>query len=169
MSPPPGLCLASMSPRRRDILTALGLEFSVKSTEIDETRLDGESPEQMVLRLARAKAEASSPAPGTVVLAADTAVVLGETVLGKPLDRDDAVAMLLRLSGRTHRVLTGVALCAPDRVRTALTSTDVRFRDIGRDEATAVFGLAATDAVPADMRAAVTQGLEMLAPEARRG
>lgn len=124
-----------MSPRRREILAALGVAFSVQRTEVDETPLDGESGEQMVLRLARAKAQAVDLGRDMVVLGADTTVVLGDTVLGKPAGRDDALAMLQRLSGRTHRVLTGVVLRDSRRVRTALSSTDVRFRDIGRDEA----------------------------------
>ena len=135
MSTSPALCLASTSPRRREILIALGLEFSVQSTEVEEQRLEDEPPEDMVLRLARAKIDAVDTEPGTIVLGADAAVVLGETVLGKPLDCDDAIGMLLRLSGRTHRVVTGVALRDGDCVRTALSDTNVGFREIGRDEA----------------------------------
>jgi len=137
VSKSPILCLASSSPRRQRILAALGLEFLVQFTEIDETRLHGESAEEMVSRLAQMKARAVEPGMAQFVLGADTAVVLGDDVLGKPRDRNDAMAMLQRLSGRTHQVLTAVALRGPDSVQTALSCTDVRFREIGRDEALA--------------------------------
>jgi septum formation protein len=131
------LHLASSSPRRREILTALGLDFTVKSSEVEEYRRADESPEQMVLRLATAKALAAEVETARFVIGSDTAVVLGGEVLGKPRDRDDAVSMLLRLSGRRHSVVTGVALLGPDGVQTALSTTDVFFREIGRDEALA--------------------------------
>ena len=89
----------------------------------------------MVLRLAALKAGAIDVDAGDLVIGADTAVVIDDVALGKPRDRDDAIAMLTTLSGRTHAVLTGVALRGPDGVRTALSSTDVRFREISRDEA----------------------------------
>ena len=127
------LHLASTSPRRREILQTLGIEFDVVPVETDERRLDGETPGEMVLRLAIAKAEAATH--GEFVLAADTVVVLGDRVLGKPRDADDAVEMLLALSGRRHAVMTGVALKTPDETRAVLSATDVKFREIGRDEA----------------------------------
>lgn len=135
MTPPPQIHLASSSPRRKEILQALGLAFTVQSVAVDETQLDNETPADMVLRLADAKATAPTVAEGGLVLAADTAVVLDGQALGKPRDRNDAVDMLLRLAGRAHIVLTGVALRGPDGTRTALSSTDVRFRKIARDEA----------------------------------
>lgn len=128
------LHLASSSPRRREILAALGLEFSAAGSDVDETRLDGESAGGMVLRLAQAKAEAASGG-GIVVIGADTAVVLGERVFGKPTDEADAVDMLAQLSGRTHQVLTGVAVRGDGQTRAVLSSTDVRFREIRQDEA----------------------------------
>lgn len=91
----------------------------------------------MVLRLATAKAVAARVDDQRFVIGSDTAVVVDDEVLGKPRDREDALAMLLRLSGRRHFVLTGVALRANDRVRTALSSTSVQFREISRDEALA--------------------------------
>lgn len=91
----------------------------------------------MVLRLATAKAVAARVDDQRFVIGSDTAVVVDDDVLGKPRDREDALAMLLRLSGRRHFVLTGVALRANDRVRTALSSTSVQFREISRDEALA--------------------------------
>lgn len=107
------MVLASGSPRRKELLTYLGLDFDVLVPDIDETPRPGESPRAYVDRLAVAKAHAVAErvAPGTVVLAADTTVDLGGDILGKPVDAADARAMLRRLSGRTHRVHTGVALC----------------------------------------------------------
>lgn len=128
------LLLASSSPRRREILAALGLEFEARGLDVDETPLSGEDAADMVLRLAEDKARAGA-APARVVLAADTAVVLDGEIFGKPIDRDDALGMLERLSGREHEVLTGVAVCADGNIETGLSRTRVRFRDIGRDEA----------------------------------
>ena len=125
--------LASTSPRRREILETLGIEFDVVPVETDESPLQGETPGEMVLRLAIAKADAANY--GEFVLAADTIVVLGDRVLGKPRDADDGVEMLLALSGRTHVVMTGVALKTPTETRSVLSTTDVQFREIGRDEA----------------------------------
>jgi len=125
--------LASTSPRRREILETLGIEFDVVPVETDESPLQGETPGEMVLRLAIAKADAADR--GEFVLAADTIVVLGDRVLGKPRDADDCVEMLLALSGRTHAVMTGVALKTPTETRSVLSTTDVQFREIGRDEA----------------------------------
>ncbi|NNF40181.1 MAG: septum formation inhibitor Maf, partial [Woeseiaceae bacterium] len=133
----PGLCLASSSPRRREILTALGLRFSVQPVEVDEQPLAGETSEQMVVRLAVAKATAAGAAGKALVLGADTAVVVDGQVLGKPRGKADAVAMLAQLSGRTHRVVTGVALLGPAGAETTLGAADVRFRDIRQDEALA--------------------------------
>jgi len=127
------LHLASTSPRRREILETLGIEFDVVPVATDESPLQGETPGEMVLRLAIAKADAADH--GEFVLAADTIVVLGDRVLGKPRDVDDAIEMLLALSGRTHAVMTGVALKTPAGTRSVLSTTDVQFREIGRDEA----------------------------------
>ena len=101
--------------------------------EIDESPRTGESAEDLVLRLASAKADAATGAD--YVLGSDTVVVLDDLVLGKPVDSDDAVDMLLGLSGRSHLVLTAVALRTPNGTRTVLSKTDVRFREIDRDEA----------------------------------
>ena len=133
MKIPSRLKLASTSPRRRQILATLGIDFDVIHVDTDESRIDGESVQQMVLRLAAAKAEAATE--GEFVLGADTVVVLDERVLGKPRDAEDAVEMLLALSGRTHRVMTGVALKTPAGTDTVLSTTLVQFREIGRDEA----------------------------------
>jgi septum formation protein len=133
MSASPQLHLASTSPRRREILRSLGVEFEIVKVETDESPRQGEAPEELVLRLAIAKAEAATGAE--LVMGSDTVVVLDGRILGKPRDLDDAVDMLLALSGRSHSVLTGVALKTPEGTRTVLSATDVRFREIGRDEA----------------------------------
>jgi septum formation protein len=133
----PTLHLASTSPRRREILGSLGLDFDVVPVDVDETPRAGESPEEMVLRLAVAKAQAADIGAGGVALGSDTAVVVDRQILGKPLDRVDCLGMLGQLSGRAHRVLTGVALSHRQGTVTALSETDVYFREISRDEALA--------------------------------
>lgn len=133
----PVLQLASTSPRRQEILRSLGLTFTVMAVEVDESRLEGETPQQMVLRLAADKAAAAVSADSQLVIGADTIVVLGDKVLGKPRGMDDAVEMLVKLSGRSHTVLTGVALWSSTGITSALSQTEVRFREIGRDEARA--------------------------------
>jgi len=137
MNDKPILHLASTSPRRREILAALNLDFTTIHVEVDETPLDGEDPGDMVLRLAIAKVEAAVIAPGHMALGADTAVVIDGQALGKPVDESDCLAMLASLSGRSHKVVTGVALGTADGTRTAVTETDVCFREISRDEALA--------------------------------
>lgn len=131
------LHLASTSPRRKAILQSLGLKFTVIAVEIDERRLEGETPQQMVLRLAANKAAAAVSADRQFIIGADTIVVLGDKILGKPRDKDDALEMLMSLSGRSHKVLSGVALWSSAGVRSALSETEVRFREIGEDEALA--------------------------------
>jgi len=131
------LHLASSSPRRREILAALGLTFSVGSPDVDEQRLGDESPDAMVLRLACDKAAAGAPEGGAVVIGADTAVVLDGAIFGKPNDEADALEMLARLSAQTHQVLTGVAVWDGQDMRSVVSATDVRFREIYPDEARA--------------------------------
>lgn len=104
---------------------------------MDEQRLDREPASEMVLRLAQEKARAGAPQAPAVVIGADTAVVLGEEIFGKPRDQADALDILARLSGRTHQVLTGVAVWDGREMRVAQSATDVRFREIGPDEALA--------------------------------
>ena len=108
----PRLILASGSPRRRELLSSLGLEFTVRAADLDETPLAGETAEDLVRRLARAKARASAR-PGELLLAADTVVVLDGELLGKPRDATEAIAVLSRLAGREHLVATGLALYEP--------------------------------------------------------
>ncbi|MGF6315554.1 Maf family protein [Pseudomonas frederiksbergensis] len=135
------LYLASGSPRRRELLTQIGVPFSVISADIDETPLPEECPSAYVERLARSKAEAGH---GTVVsdadfcvLGADTAVVLDGKILGKPVDEADACAMLMLLSGREHEVLTAIAVRNGERCESSVVRSLVRFRTIDRDEAVA--------------------------------
>ena len=108
------LILASGSLRRAEILAAAGIPFEVRATKTDESRLAGESPEQMVERLARTKAQAAATDVNAsslyMILGADTVVVEGEEILGKPQNAADARRMLLKLRGREHRVITGFAL-----------------------------------------------------------
>ncbi|MCG8370781.1 MAG: Maf family nucleotide pyrophosphatase [Proteobacteria bacterium] len=131
------LYLASTSPRRRRLLASLGIDFEIADVDVDETPLEDEPAADMVLRLAVAKAGAAAAGARDLVLAADTAVVVDDETLGKPCAKADALQMLERLSGRAHRVLTGVALRGPHGMHTALSDTDVYFREIGRDEALA--------------------------------
>ena len=107
----PKLILASASPRRAEILSSVGWEFTKDSADIDETELPNESPEDYVQRLAREKAEAVAVKyADALVLGADTTVVINNQILGKPVDLADAKRMLKMLSGNYHEVLTGVAL-----------------------------------------------------------
>src|ERR1700677_386605 len=132
--------LASGSPRRRQLLEQIGGPFQVLSVTVDESIAQGEEPLAYVSRLAGAKAEggvlrAAAVAAGRPVLAADTVVVIGREILGKPKDRDDAVRMLGLLSGRTHEVLTSIALAAGGRTTRRLSRSEVTFRDITAAEA----------------------------------
>jgi len=119
-----GLVLASGSPRRRELLAQLGVPFRVVSPDIDETPLRGEAPRDLVRRLAVAKAAAVD---GDPVLAADTTVEVDGEILGKPTDADDARRMLRRLSGRAHKVHTGVAVRAGGRTGLDVVTTIVTF------------------------------------------
>jgi len=129
--------LASASPRRRELLGALIRDFEVIPSKVDENPLEGESPEDHVLRLSREKAlEVSSGNPGRWVLGADTVVIIDWGMLGKPGTPSEAKKMLGMLSGRTHRVITGFAIVKGDEgviVNDAVESS-VIFKDISRDE-----------------------------------
>ena len=123
--------LASASPRRSELLRQIGVLFEIRPAHIKEEQLAGETPEAYVVRLAAAKADAvwaEVAAEGRPVLAADTAVVVDGDVLGKPCDTAEAEAMLGRLSGRMHRVLTAVALRHRDDLTESLSASEVRFR-----------------------------------------
>ena len=118
------LVLASASPRRRELLDAAGIPFDVHAVDVDERQLDGELPFPYVERVARLKATtAAAKFPDRVVLGADTAVVVDGVVLGKPADPAEAASMLHKLSGRTHEVLTGIALARAGGVVSAVDRT----------------------------------------------
>ncbi len=123
------LVLASSSPRRRQLLEMLGIPVDVRPPHIAEVRWPGETPRGYVERLAREKAAA---VPGELVLAADTTVVVDGDLLEKPDDESDALRMLERLAGRTHEVITAVALRAPGGTRQATDVTRVTFRPADR-------------------------------------
>ncbi|MEP7116368.1 MAG: Maf family protein [Acidobacteriota bacterium] len=128
LSSSPLFVLASASPRRAELLGAAGFVFTVAPADIDETPLTGEPADRYVLRLAESKARAvAAGRPDQAVLAADTTVVVDGDILAKPLDAADAAAMLRRLQGRAHEVLTGVALVAPGFARVVLDTTRVTF------------------------------------------
>ena len=122
--------LASASPRRSELLRQIGVRFTVRAAAIPEEQLPRETPEAYVTRLAAAKAESvwAAVVDSHPVLGADTAVVLDGVALGKPSDAAEAVAMLERLSGRAHRVLTAVALRHAGGLETVLSDSEVRFR-----------------------------------------
>jgi len=124
------IVLASASPRRSDLLRMIGLEFTVRPADVDETPLPGESPEALAERLARAKATALQGLPSpALTLGADTVVAIDAMVLGKPADAVEARAMLRRLSGRTHEVITAIAVRAlpEETVDCASAISRVRF------------------------------------------
>lgn len=131
--------LASRSPRRRELLAQIGVRFAVLAADTDETRLPGEEPEDYVLRLALDKARAARAElpvhDAHPVLGADTAVVVDGQILGKPDSLEHAMEMMRLLSGRSHRVLTAVALIAGDGERTDLSESRVTFRSIDEWEA----------------------------------
>jgi septum formation protein len=140
--------LASGSPRRRELLTQIGVPFKVLKVSVDEALVPGEAPENYVVRLAKTKAargwevgRARPPEPGPAasnaapVLAADTTVILGGRILVKPADRTDGERMLLELAGHTHEVLTAVALAMPNGVESRLSRSEVTFRAITAAEA----------------------------------
>ncbi len=140
------LVLASASPRRRELLTQAGYEFQIHPAHIPEDPLPDEDPIAYVVRLAREKAEAvyrelaardGGAGDGLAVLGADTTVTLDNHILGKPENADDAARMLRMLSGRTHRVLTGVALVTADGTEVAAEATAVRFLTLPDKEITA--------------------------------
>ena len=125
------LILASASPRRAELLAAAGFEFDVDPVDVDERRLAGEEPRRYVERVARLKAEAGAARhPDRVVVGADTAVVVGDVILGKPASEADARDMLERLSGREHDVLTGIAVTRRDQASSHVERTRVWFREL---------------------------------------
>ncbi|MFH1869496.1 MAG: nucleoside triphosphate pyrophosphatase [Pseudomonadota bacterium] len=144
----PRIYLASRSPRRRELLTQIGVRFDLllfrggprEDEEVNEDWLPGEAPDQYVQRVARAKAVfgaallARRPLVVHPVLAADTTLDLDGEIIGKPKDEDDAAEILARLSGRSHRVLTAVAMAKYERVEHCLSVSEVRFRALSAKE-----------------------------------
>lgn len=129
------ICLGSASPRRRELLNQIGVTHTVYSADIDETPRTDEAPEVYVVRMALEKARAVLQKDGTLpVLGADTAVVADGVILGKPRDEADGLAMLRRLSGRRHQVLTAIALVEPEREATRLSVNHVVFRPMSEAE-----------------------------------
>ena len=126
--------LASASPRRHDLLSQIGVHFEVRVPDIDESPMAGEDPVDYVRRLATGKAAVVTSAPDELVIAADTTVDLEATIMGKPSDARDARSMLRVLSGRTHRVHTGVAVRLGAREVADVCTTSVTF--VSLDEAT---------------------------------
>jgi septum formation protein len=143
-----GVYLASRSPRRRELLSQIGVRFHLllfrarpgEPAEIDEAPLGGEAPDSYVMRLARAKADAGwrrmlqRNLPPGPVLAADTTVAVDGRIYGKPASRDDAAATLRVFSGRTHEVLTAVALKHDDWLESVLSRSEVRFKSMSAEE-----------------------------------
>jgi septum formation protein len=128
------LYLASASPRRKQLLTAIGLDVVVCPVNCDEKRLDGESPRALALRLAREKAMLAQVPEEALVLAADTIVALGHAVFGKPGDKAEAKKTLHALSGKTHEVITGFCVKQGSYVHTEAVDTQVTFRHLSEKE-----------------------------------
>ncbi len=130
--------LASASPRRAELLDRMGIHYWVESVPVDESSTTAEAPQAMAARLARDKARAGARCTSAplVTLGADTLVVIDGEALGKPADRDHGIAMLMRLSGRWHEVLTAVALVDPvaGRECCGISTSRVRFADISKDD-----------------------------------
>jgi septum formation protein len=131
MSP---LVLASGSPRRRDFFDQLGLEYTVRVPNVDESPRPAEHPESYVDRIARRKAQAVDATSSEVVVAADTSVALDTAILGKPVDNAAARRMLRSLSGRTHRVHTAVAVAMNGRITSETVTTKVTFAELSNDD-----------------------------------
>lgn len=125
--------LASASPRRRELLNLIGLQHEVLPADVDETLHPGEIPFAYAERLARAKAQKSAMA-GTVSIGSDTIVVVDGDVLGKPADEAEAAAMLRRLSGRSHKVMTAVAVAFDGEITSEVVEVGVTFRTLRDDE-----------------------------------
>ena len=139
MSPPATskLILASASPRRQQLLTQVGIPFAIEPANIDERTTPGEAPQDYVLRMAYEKAQrVAQQRPSAFVLGADTIVTIDHQILGKPRDLAEARRMLRSLSGRTHAVMTGLALLHHDRgiVQRDAVSTSVRFRHLSEHD-----------------------------------
>jgi septum formation protein len=128
------LVLASRSPRRAELLAAAGFEFTVRAADIDETPRDGEAPRDYVRRVAEEKARAVQSDGDEIVLAADTTVVLGSEIMGKPTDAADAARMLRALAGERHEVITAICIRHGGRLTSDIASTAVWFAPLSEAE-----------------------------------
>lgn len=129
------LILASQSPRRKQLMEAAGYSFKIVVSDIDETSPERMLGEQVPEYLAHQKALAIAALhPDSTILAADTIVLLGNEILGKPVDSEDAIAMLQRLSGKMHRVITGVCIWTPHAIELFSVHTEVFFRPLTLDQ-----------------------------------
>lgn len=129
------IILASGSPRRRELLKDLGLEFEIYKPDVDEARLENESPENLCLRLSRLKAQnGAEKFPGAIIIAADTIVVIDGKILGKPRDRREAFEMLKILQDREHEVITGVSVALDDKIISHAEHTNVKFISLSDSE-----------------------------------
>lgn len=128
------LILASGSPRRKELLSLFGVPFTVRAADIDETMDPNKAPFDEVARVSRLKALAVPREKDDVVVAADTIVVCGSAVLGKPHSREEAIRMLTALSGRDHQVMTGCTVVRGEKAETFTEVTDLHFRPLGEAE-----------------------------------
>ena len=128
------LILASGSPRRKELLSLFGLPFVIRAADIDETMDQNKAPFDEVARVSRLKALAVPREEEDIVIAADTIVVLGGTVLGKPHSREEAIRMLTALSGRDHQVMTGCTVIRGEKTKTFTEVTDLHFRPLREAE-----------------------------------
>lgn len=128
------IILASQSPRRRELLQFLNMDFIIRVADVDETTDPKQSPKDEVARLSRLKAEAIAHDPADIVIAADTIVVLDDRILGKPRNEADAKAMLTALSGRWHQVMTGLTVLQGEKQVSCTEITDVCFRELKEEE-----------------------------------
>ena len=128
------LVLASASPRRRELLDQIAVQYTCAPQDIDESVLDGESAYAYVERLAREKAQSGAQQSPLPVLGSDTCVVLNNQILGKPTTTEDAFAMLSSLSGQTHQVLTGIAICKAGECYSQVVSTEVKFIPLSSEQ-----------------------------------
>jgi septum formation protein len=129
------ITLASASPRRRELLQQIQVSYALLPVDIDESPLPGEAPEQHVQRLAQQKAAAGfALQPRRPALGSDTIVVIDEQILGKPADRQHAIEMLGKLSGRSHQVMTAVAVCSEDKQNCVLNTSEVQFCELSAEQ-----------------------------------
>ena len=128
------LILASQSPRRKELMELFHLPFAVQAVHIDETMNPDSPADWEVARVSALKAHGAERKPGDVVIGADTIVVCGGTVLGKPKDQEDAFRMLSMLSGRDNQVMTGLTVLRDEQVTTCVQVTDLHFRSLGDEE-----------------------------------